>query len=43
MSGKQIAIYVLSFIFAPVTMLVLALGFWIGYPRIVKNRSKKEE
>lgn len=43
MNGKQIAIYVLSYILAPVTMLVLALGFWIGYPSIVKKRNKKEE
>ena len=44
MSGKQIALYVLSYVFAPITGALLAIGYWFTYPSLCKkkNGAKKE-
>ena len=45
MNGKQIALYILSIIFLPVTLLMLTIGFFAVFPSLCKekNASKKEE
>lgn len=39
MTGKQIALYVASFVLFPLTMVLLALGYWIVFPGVCKKRN----
>lgn len=43
MTGKQIALYVASFVLFPLTMVLLALGYWIVFPGVCKKRNANKQ
>lgn len=43
MDGMSKAFYILSFVFFPVTMIAMAIMFWIEFPKSCKNKNQKGE